>query len=238
MDIIGVIDLRGGRAVHARGGCRHGYRAVSAAAGVPIDGDPVTLSRVYVDRLRVRELYLADLDAIAGGAEQDEATRAVAALGVPLWLDAGVRTTAQAQRARTRGASRVVVGLETLPSLSTLQEICAAGQNADVAFSLDLRDGRPITATLRDHAPETLVQRAVGAGVAAVIVLDLDRVGSGQGLDWTLLDRVRAAIPGATLIAGGGVRNDQDLRRLADIGCDAALVATALHNGKLPTLNI
>ncbi|HTM02773.1 MAG TPA: HisA/HisF-related TIM barrel protein [Vicinamibacterales bacterium] len=238
MNIIGVIDLLGGRAVHAQGGCRHGYRPVSTAARVPIDGDPVTLSRVYVDRLGIRELYLADLDAIAGGAEQDEATRAVAALGAPLWLDAGVTTPAQAQRARSRGASRVVVGLETLPSFVTLEEICAAGPGGDVVFSLDLRDGRPVTATLRERAAEALVRQAVDAGVAAVILLDLDRVGSATGLDWALLERVRAAIPDVTLLAGGGVRNDQDLRRLADTGCDGALVATALHNGNLPIPNV
>ena len=233
MKIVGVIDLLGGRAVHAQGGCRHGYRPVSSAAGVSIAGDPVTLSRVYVDHLGIRELYLADLDAIAGGAEQDEATRAVTAVGVPLWLDAGVTTHARAQRARARGASRVVVGLETLPSFAMLSAICAAGRHADVAFSLDLRAGTPMTATLRDHAPETLGQRAVEAGVAAVIVLDVARVGSGQGLDWTLLERLRAAIPGVALLAGGGVRDDEDLRRLADIGCDGALVATALHSGSL-----
>lgn len=238
MNIIGVIDLLGGRAVHAQGGCRHGYRPVSTAAGVSIDGNPVTLSRVYAGRLGIRELYLADLDAIAGGAEQDEETRAVTALGVPLWLDAGIASPAQAQRARSRGSSRVVVGLETLPSFATLEQICAAGRSADVAFSLDLRDGKPITSTLRALSPETLAQRAVDAGVAAVIVLDLDRVGSAKGLDWALLERVRAAIPDVTLLAGGGVRHDEDLRRLADAGCDGALVATALHNGKLPIPNV
>ncbi|MEX2558660.1 MAG: HisA/HisF-related TIM barrel protein, partial [Pirellulales bacterium] len=35
------------------------------------------------------------------------------------------------------------------------------------------------------------------------------------------------------LVSGGGVRGLQDLRALAEAGCDAALVASALHDGRL-----
>jgi uncharacterized protein related to proFAR isomerase len=35
------------------------------------------------------------------------------------------------------------------------------------------------------------------------------------------------------LISGGGVRDNADLARLQDAGCDAALVATALHQRAL-----
>ena len=38
---------------------------------------------------------------------------------------------------------------------------------------------------------------------------------------------------GIELIAGGGVRNFEDLECLADAGCSAALVASALHDGRL-----
>jgi phosphoribosylformimino-5-aminoimidazole carboxamide ribotide isomerase len=66
-----------------------------------------------------------------------------------------------------------------------------------------------------------------------VIVLDLARVGSGTGVDLDLLARVRRAAPGLALLAGGGVRDAADLDRLADAGCDGALVATALHDGRI-----
>jgi uncharacterized protein related to proFAR isomerase len=35
------------------------------------------------------------------------------------------------------------------------------------------------------------------------------------------------------LVAGGGVRDRADLDALADAGADAALVATALHEGRV-----
>ena len=45
--------------------------------------------------------------------------------------------------------------------------------------------------------------------------------------------RIRRAAPELTLAAGGGVRNPADIERLAACGCDAALVATALQDGRI-----
>ena len=225
-----MIDLLGGQAVHATGGCRHAYRPLDAAADVPVNGDPSALARVYRERLGLEELYVADLDAIAGGNEQDAAVRAMASQRTTIWLDAGSATTAQARRALARGASHVVVGLETLTSFDALRDIAHEIGFHCVAFSLDLRDGQPIaTGDLSRMLPEAIAQRAVAAGATSVIVLDLARVGSGRGLDLSIIERVRRAVPGTTLLAGGGVRDADDLRKLASVGCDGALVATALH---------
>jgi phosphoribosylformimino-5-aminoimidazole carboxamide ribotide isomerase len=64
-------------------------------------------------------------------------------------------------------------------------------------------------------------------------VLDLARVGSGTGVDLELMAEVRRTVPEVTLFAGGGVRSEDDLDRLARVGCDGALVATALLSGAL-----
>ena len=231
MRIIGVLDLLGGRAVHAKGGCRLGYRPLGVVAGTPIDGDPNALARLYIDQLGITELYIADLDAIAGGAEQDAAVRAVVETGAAVWLDSGVSTVAQARRARARGATRLVLGLETLTSFDALREIAEAMTPDIVAFSLDLRDGQPITdqESLRGMPIDVIAARAADAGARSVIVLDVARVGSGRGLDLAALETVKRAIPDVTLLAGGGLRGADDLRDLAAVGCDGVLIATALH---------
>jgi len=102
-----------------------------------------------------------------------------------------------------------------------------------VAFSLDLRDGVPLAGAeeLRAMTPRDLARRAVDAGVETVIVLDLARVGGLGGFNEPMLRELRAALPGVDLIAGGGVRDQADLDRLAAAGANGALVATALHRG-------
>jgi uncharacterized protein related to proFAR isomerase len=64
-------------------------------------------------------------------------------------------------------------------------------------------------------------------------VLDLARVGTGMGPDVALIAELHAAFPGLELLAGGGVRDDGDLRALAGAGAAGALVATALHRGAI-----
>jgi len=233
--LIGVIDLFHGRAVHARGGRRAEYRPVEAAAEASIGGDPRALARFYQQR-GLDQVYVADLDAIGSNAPQHTVIESIAQLGVTIWLDAGIASVAQAQDAIVWGAGRVIVGLETLQSLEQLRDIRSAIETERLAFSLDLRGGVPIIAAdaaIPMRSPAELAVAVADAGVNALIVLDLERVGASVGLDMTLLARIRDAVPDVTLLAGGGVRGPDDLSRLASAGCDGALIATALHKGTI-----
>jgi len=232
MDIIGVIDIRDGQAVHAVAGERERYAPVRTAAGVTVAGDAVALARVYRDRLRVRELYVADLDAIIDARPQDDLVRRVIGAGIPVWLDAAIASVEQAQRVARLGAARVVVGLETLESWPSLAGIVTAAGSGRVVFSLDLRARQPLGPLASGAGtPADIVLRVRGLGVATVCVIDLARVGAGTGPDLDVLAAIRGAAPGVRLAAGGGVRGVRDLEALSAIGCDAALVATALHDG-------
>jgi phosphoribosylformimino-5-aminoimidazole carboxamide ribotide isomerase len=243
LEIIGVLDVRGGRAVHARAGNRDRYAPVQSAAGWPIDpGHVRTLAEIYTDVLGISDIYAADLDAILDRQPQDDVTRDLASMPAPLWLDAGVRSVPDAQRAVSLGASRVIVGLETLPSFDVLAQICDAIGSDRVVFSLDLRDGEPLVANgvqlPRALYPENIAKAAASSGVGTVIVIDLARVGTGKGLDVDLLNEIRAAAPAVTLMAGGGVRGWDDLVSVARAGCSGALLATALHNGRIGATEI
>ena len=226
MRVIGVLDLRGGQAVHARRGEREAYAPLG-------NGDAPALARTYVRDRGVRELYVADLDAILGGARQSDLVSRICAIGAPVWLDAGVSSIPGAQAALETGAARVVVGLETLTSYDALAAICDEVGGQRVAFSLDLRNGVPMGTCAAGEPVERIAARAAAAGAAAMIVIDLARVGADTGLDLELIARVRDAVPDRMLLAGGGVRGVADLDALGHAGCDGVLVATALHTGRL-----
>jgi phosphoribosylformimino-5-aminoimidazole carboxamide ribotide isomerase len=250
MRVIGVVDLLAGCAVHARAGRRGSYGPVRTVAGSIVEaGDALALAGAYLGRLGLAELYAADLDAIMARAPQDTIVKSLAQLGAPLWLDAGVSSADRARHALGLGASVVVIGLETLSSYEALAEICAALGGERVAFSLDLRDGEPIVGsragngrgmggTTLGEPAHAIAAHAAAAGVGALIVIDLARVGTGAGLDLPMVARVRDAAPGLTLLAGGGVRGLEDLAGLADAGCDGALVATALQDGRLSASDV
>ncbi len=254
MRIIGVIDLKDGQAVHARGGRRDEYALVSEAAGTVINGDAVKLAGVY-ESLGLTDIYVADLDAIGSavgrgpdppprGFGEVRATttpnvavvRRICKLGGHVLVDGGVARLDHAHRVAAAGAHEVIVGLETLTSFDLLRDIC---RQYPVTFSLDLRNGIPMNGTGRTGlSPEDLAREAVAAGAKAIIVLDVARVGGTAGPDTEMLKRIRPLVTGAALLAGGGVRGLDDLKLLDRIGCDGALIATALHDGRLTASDV
>jgi phosphoribosylformimino-5-aminoimidazole carboxamide ribotide isomerase len=231
--VIGVIDVKSGLAVHARGGRRELYEPVRGSL-VPAElaGDAATLARGYRDVLGLGEIYVADLDAITGRPMQD--LTGILACGLPLMVDAAVTTESVAERALAQGATRVVVGLETLASFEHLRRIVRCVGTDRVVFSLDLCDTQPVTqpaAPFSGLSPVALARQAVDCGASAVLLLDLGRVGRSVGADMTLVGALRAELPGVELLVGGGIRDGADLEHLARSGCDGALVGTALHDG-------
>ena len=269
MRIIPVIDVKGGLAVHARGGDRAHYAPIRS---ILHEGhDPVDLARAYRDRLGLDSVYLADLDAIAGGVPNVDVYRRIAELPMTLWIDAGVRDGVDGVRLLEAGASVVIAGLETLRGpealgslverlgrLSSVSSVadrvplvvldqCGPGHWASttsgtrhsrpvtnrVAFSLDLRNGQPLGSWGIDD-PREIAAIAVGLGVTRLIVLDLARVGMGVGVGTlSLISALRADHPNIEIVAGGGVAGPDDLRRLVDAGATAALVGSALHDGRI-----
>jgi phosphoribosylformimino-5-aminoimidazole carboxamide ribotide isomerase len=206
---------------------------IESVAGERIPpGDVTALARQYVDRFGLSSLYVADLDAIEHRTPQYAAVRRIAAVDVTLWLDAAIASLDDAQRALACGASRVIVGLETLPSFEVLKSIVSAVGHEPVVFS---RDGKPIatTPTLAQQSPEDLATRAADAGVSAIIVLDLARVGTASGLDIDLVARLRTRLGSVQLYVGGGVRGPHDFEVVRNVGCDGALVASALLDGEI-----
>jgi phosphoribosylformimino-5-aminoimidazole carboxamide ribotide isomerase len=243
MQIIPVLDLAGGIVVHAQVGDRSRYAPLESGLVPGKVGDPVAVLRAFHDTLGIHECYVADLDAIQGGAVQRTLIRELAEFHTgfagALLVDAGAHLPGGALEVLSCGASEVVVGLETLHSFADLGAIVTVVGPPRVVFSLDLRLGNPVVNhELQDAGgagPDALnlAEQAVEMGVRSILVLDLGRVGTGCGVDLGLLESLRRRLPGIRLLAGGGVLTRRDLERMRDVGCDGALVASAIHNGRL-----
>jgi len=248
MQIIPVIDLSRGVAVHARAGDRSRYEPVRSVLAPGADGDPMALLRAFRATLRVTECYVADLDAIGGGAMQRTVLRELAALETPfsgpLLVDAGTPHAQGGSEVLASGADAVVVGLESLHAFADLRKTVERAGPSRVVFSLDLRLGSPILHPAMAGAGAvrsdvlSLGDQAVDAGVRSLLVLDIGRVGTGSGLDVGLLQALRRRLASIRLLAGGGVRERRDLDHLRDAGCDAALVASAIHSGRIGAADV
>lgn len=226
MQIIPVIDLKGGQVVHARRGMRHLYRPVQSrlAAGA----DPLVLTEALIALGGFRTLYVADLDAIAGTGDNGPVLAALRARfpALDLWVDAAevTRPTLDARRAADLGTP--VVGSETLPHA---QALAALGQ-AGFVLSLDRNAEGPLGPLAVHETPALWPSR--------LIAMTLARVGSGEGPDLPGIVDLRARAPQAQVYAAGGVRGRADLDALAEAGAAGVLVATALHDGTLTAADL
>jgi phosphoribosylformimino-5-aminoimidazole carboxamide ribotide isomerase len=236
MRVLPVIDLQGGLAVHGRAGQRAAYRPVQSV--LASSADPVALATGIVHHLGLREIYLADLDAIGGQTPCWSVYRRLLDRGLRVCLDAGVTGPEQVAQLRERleDAIDLVLGLESLTDLRAVTAALDSAGADRTVVSLDLDEGRPRTriAAWHEADPLAIADELLALGVRRMILLDIRRVGMGQGTGTEELLRVlRQRDPHLELTCGGGIQDLQDVQRLARDGCDAVLVASALHRGAL-----
>jgi phosphoribosylformimino-5-aminoimidazole carboxamide ribotide isomerase len=225
MTIIPVVDLLAGQVVRAVRGQRANYRPIVSA--LCSSSQPVEVARILCDHCASPLLYVADLDAIQGRGVQIEALRALLAAlpGLTLWLDAGFADAAAAAEV----AQALQVGARLVPvfgseSLRSAEALAALPQGA--VLSLDRRDGQRMDPAGCWELP--------ALWPAQVIVMTLERVGADSGPDLETLAAVAARKPGVALIGAGGLRHADDAAAAAAAGAQAWLVASALHDQRLP----
>ena len=234
MRIIPVLDLMGGQVVQAIRGERERYRPVQSC--LVSTAEPLAVTRALQEETGCGEFYVADLDAIRGQSDQLTILRQLATqVGAAFWVDAAITDAASALRTLEAGASKVIVGSESLPSIKALRAIRAVIPAQRLLLSLDIAKGRVLSQspTLANQPPLDALAWLVQEGWSEIILLTLDRVGTENGPDWPLLKVARRRFPSISLIAGGGVRNPGDLQELAALGVNGTLVATALHRGRI-----
>jgi phosphoribosylformimino-5-aminoimidazole carboxamide ribotide isomerase len=232
MEIIPVIDLLNGEAVAAIRGERAIYRPVKS--DIVDTSTPLDVARALARVSDCRTMYIADLDAIQGREwHRDVLSELFRSLPVEFIVDTGVSGPNEVLALTELGAGRAILGTETLPSLSMLDEMVAEAGRDRVLPSLDVRNGTVLTQApeLKGLHPLDGLDRLVGLGLNTFILLTLDVVGTGGGPDWPLLEAAAKRFPGIAILAGGGIASPDDLRRGAALGLKGGLTATALHRG-------
>jgi HisA/HisF family protein len=222
MEIIPVLDLKGGVVVRARMGERHLYAPI--ATPLAATSDPLDVARGLLAIHPFATLYVADLDAIEGRGDNGAALRRVK-LGCPglsLWVDNGIADASAAARWLDAGLGSLVLGSETQADAAL---VCSLAADERIILSLDFRGDA-------FQGPSTILDEPSG-WPARVIAMTLARVGSGAGPDVERLAAVKRIAAGRRVYAAGGVRDAADLAALARAGIAGALVATALHDGRL-----
>ncbi|MCB8838230.1 HisA/HisF-related TIM barrel protein [Aurantimonas sp. VKM B-3413] len=222
MQIIPVLDVKNGLVVRGVMGDRANYRPIETPLAP--SADPVAVTKGLMTLADFSKVYIADLDAIEGGARNEQVIEALADAfpAMRFWVDAGVRSRAEAEAVRAMPGCVAVLGSE---SVTDAEVVAAFSGESDVVLSLDFRGETFL-------GPAELLSDA-SLWPSRVIAMTLAKVGSSAGPDLGRLRGIKTLAGDRAVFAAGGVRGPQDVAALSEAGIAGALVATALHDGRL-----
>ncbi len=231
MRLLFVMDLLNGMVVHAERGERAKYQPIHLFSSIVHTSVP---SQV-MEEVRPAAVYIADLNRLMGTGSNMEILRELRDRyrGVWIALDCGVRSLVDIEDA-TGIADSIILGTETA-SLALIREAAERwSASASIAVSIDLFNKKVQTSDRRMRIePLDLIMELNSHQIQDVIILELDRVGTGRGVDFDFLAR-SVERSEHDILCGGGVRSCEDLYKMEDIGVKGALLATAVHNGTIP----
>ena len=224
MKIIPVIDILDGEVVHGIAGNRERYQPIESR--LSDSSLPERIVQGFLDLYPFERIYIADLNSL----ERDgDSSSAVARLvkqfpSVEFLIDAGFQTKVQLDNYATGCPFAPILATEAFSSATQYQQLRNKLADRPYILSLDHHNGRLGASDVFDRPalwPEE------------VIVMSLDDVGSNNGPALNLIANYQTLRPERRFIAAGGVRNINDINVLAAQGVSAALVASALHAGRL-----
>jgi HisA/HisF family protein len=222
LQAIPVIDLMGGKVVHARMGDRASYQPLESPLSTT--SDPVAVVNGLPSVYPFSTLYAADLDAIQTDGDNLSTLRRIRAEfpALQLWVDNGATDPAALEPLIGANLGTPVVGSESQRDGAL---IAHHSSSARIVLSLDFRGD------VFQGPREILTEPALWP--RRIIVMTLGRVGSGAGPDLPRLAEIRAIASGCEIYAAGGVRDAADLSALKAAGASGALIATALHERRI-----
>lgn len=228
MEIIPVIDICRGRAVHALKGERASYQPVQS--GLCAGSDPYVIVQAFLDIHPFKTIYVADLDAISGGQTLNYEIINSFNTRFPdtcFWIDEGNANREEILAVHKQHRIQVT-GSESGISSRVLDEL--KNITPQPVLSLDFRQGDFI------GYPDLLLNPQNWPD--KVIIMSLARVGSEEGPNLGLLNEIISMARNKKFYLAGGIRDKGDLMSVNDTGIAGVLMATALHNREISALDI
>lgn len=231
MIIYPAIDLKGGRCVRL-------YKGDMDQETVYND-NPANQALEWA-RSGFNWLHVVDLDGAVSGSEGNHAAvkSILEAVDLPVQLGGGIRTLEQIEAWLNEGVSRVILGTVAVRDPELVKKACELfpGQ---IAVGIDAKDGYVAVEGWVEKSDMKAAELAAlfeDAGVAAIIYTDIDRDGTGAGLNMeaTIALAQATSIP---VIASGGVGSLADIEAVQQAcyeqGLNGVIVGKALYDGRV-----
>ena len=228
--VIPCLDVAAGRVV--KGVRFEGLRDV---------GDPIELATRYSE-LGADELVFLDITATIEGRGPilSLVERAAEELTIPFTVGGGVSGLEDARALLRAGADKVAVNRAAFDRPEILAALSAEFGSQAVVCAVDARAGEVVTHGGRNPRGRDAVEWAREAtehGAGEILLTSIDADGTRAGYDLELTRAVAEAV-GVPVIASGGAGDVSHLAEAFEVGAEAALIASIVHERpeRLPEL--
>ena len=227
MYIIPSIDIKDGKCVRLYQG---DFERITV-----YDDDPTAVARRWAEQ-GAKMLHVVDLDGARSGHPVNThiILEIVQSVKVPVQIGGGLRDEPAVLAALGLGVARVVLGTAAVLQPELIERLVAR-YGDEIAIGVDARNGIVATAGWTEQSQVTapdLIEHMTALGVRRVIYTDISRDGTLSEPNFTATGAL-VRPDGPLIIASGGVGKLDHLRRLADIGVEAAIVGKALYTGDI-----
>ncbi|MFM8752113.1 MAG: bifunctional 1-(5-phosphoribosyl)-5-((5-phosphoribosylamino)methylideneamino)imidazole-4-carboxamide isomerase/phosphoribosylanthranilate isomerase PriA [Actinomycetota bacterium] len=223
--LLPAVDVKDGKAVRLV----QGELSQQTNYGAPLD------AALDFQSAGAEWIHLVDLDAAFGtGSNHQVLAEVIGKLDIKVELSGGIRDEESLKRALDTGCERINLGTAALEDPEwTATVVSRFGER--IAVGLDVR-GHTLAArgwTKEGGNLFETLERLDRDGCARYVVTDVNKDGTLQGPNLTLLKEVCAATS-KSVIASGGVSTLDDLRalkELTEIGVEGSIIGKALYAG-------
>ena len=227
MYIIPAIDLRNGKCVRLIQGEYHRQ--------ITYQDDPVKQADDF-SSAGAEWLHIVDLDGAKVGKPVNTNTiSAIAKLGkFKIEVGGGLRDEDSIKQLLDIGIERVIIGTKAVSDFEWFSQTTVKF-SGKIVLGLDARGSKVATHGWTQDSPQLLLDFAVKAAklpLAAIIYTDITKDGMMTGPNFERT-KALADVVEVPVVASGGVKELSDIKKLIELGIDAAIIGRALYEGTL-----
>jgi HisA/HisF family protein len=236
LDAVGVIDIKDGVVVQAKAGERDKYAEVESRIIEEKPKTPISAAAAFYNKLGIRKIYIADLDAIMSSNQKNNIAQIEAIKkefnDLEIILDAGFNNNFMPNSYLDDFLDYAVIATESLNDISLLKKL--QNYSSSIIISIDLKDKKLIhnINEWNNKNMYQVIKQIKKIGFEKFIILDLASVGTTKGISDYIIE-LKKEFPNLEFITGGGVKDYRDIKDLKKYDFTGVLIATAFHNGSL-----
>lgn len=230
MEIIPAIDISGGKCVRL-------FKGLKGTEKVYYE-NPIDALDFWIEQ-GAKRLHFVDLDGAWGSDINKDILKKMikkASDKVKIQIGGGIRSFEAALELIEIGAERVILGTLAVKNPEVISKLAETVGSEHIIVALDYKDGKISThgwTQQTDKDPFSYGKEIAKLGTGYILFSSVEADGAFIGPDFKNIKKMVESV-NTPIYAAGGVRNEEDIKKLKKIGIWGIIVGKAFYENKLP----